>query len=335
MTIIQLHPNIFMKLMKFSEIDKFQFIPPDCQRILNQSRVNELYNNIKIITNDFDKQYNPVGCVTISETTNDSKIHIIDGQHRLATFQRIFQESNMDISFFCQWIKVSDKEENERLFKYINDSLPLSILPEGVKRLPISHVVKIMKDKYPAFFSNTKGKRRPLINSDLVEEHLAKILIILKKDSIHPEEFMSLLDKYNNVLKDKNRHFFTTFGRDVDKFYKKCVDSGGLFVGLITDYSWLYEMFKLQKPKDEEEEEEISLNNHAYRNFIYERDNHNCRVCTKATSREEFHMGHIISKYNGGNNKADNICLLCPSCNMSIGKKNIPDFCKGCNIIWL
>ena len=329
---IQLHPNILMKLMKFSEIDKFQFIPPDCQRILNQTRVDELYNNIKIITNDFEKQYNPVGCVTISETTNDSKIHIIDGQHRLATFHRIFQESKMDISFFCQWIKVQDTEDNEKLFKYINDSLPLSILPEGIKRLPISHVVKIMRDKYPTFFSNTKGKRRPLINSDYVEEHLAKILILLKKDSINPEEFMYLLDKYNTILKEKNRHFFTAFGRDVDKFYKKCVDSGGLFVGLITDYSWLYDMFKIQKPN--EELDEIPLDNHAYRNFIYERDNHCCKVCTKPTSREEFHMGHIVSKHNGGNNQADNICLLCPSCNMSIGKKNVPDFCKSCNIIW-
>lgn len=332
---IQLHPNIFMKLMKFSEIDKFQFIPPDCQRILNQHRVDELYNNIKIITNDFEKQYNPVGCVTISETLDDSKIHIIDGQHRLSTFNRIFLESKMDISFFCQWIKVEDKAENEKLFKHINDSLPLSILPEGVKRLPISQVVKFMRDKYPSFFSNTKGKRRPLINSDCVEEHLAKVLILLKKDSISTEEFMYLLGKHNNVLKDKNRHYFTTYGRDVDKFYKKCVDSGGLFVGLITDYSWIYDMFNIQKPKEEEEKDEISLNNNAYRNVIYERDEHKCKVCKKATTREEFHMGHIISKYNGGSDQSDNICLLCPSCNMSIGKKNIPDFCKSCNINWI
>lgn len=331
---LQLCPQISMRLMKFSEIEKFKFIRPECQRILNQSRVDDLYLSIKDITNNFENQYYPFGCITLSETSNDSKIHILDGQHRLAVFERIFLESKMDVSFFCQWITVKDSIANENLFKHINDSLPLSILPEGIKRLPISCAVKAMKDKYPAFFSNTKSKRRPYINSDFVEEHLAKSMNLLKKDSISPEEFMYQIEKYNYSLKDKNRHFFTAYGRDVDKFYTKCTDLGGLYVGLITDYSWIYNMFKLEKPTEEENESVANLNNNAYRNIIYERDNHKCKVCTKVTTREEFHMGHITSKHNGGTNQADNICLLCPSCNMSIGKKNIPDFCKMYNIQW-
>lgn len=327
---------IAMKVMKYSEIEKFKFIRPDCQRIMNQDRINELYNNIRDVTNNFEKQYYPYGCITLSETTDDSKIHILDGQHRLATFNRIFQESNMDISFFCQLIKVKDVSENESLFKSINNSLPLSILPEGIKRLPISYAIKVMRDRYGSFFSNTKSKRRPYINSDCVEEHLGKVMVLLKKESISSEEYMFVLEKYNSVLKDRNRHFFTPYGRDIDKFHKKCSDLGGLYVGLITDYSWVYDMFQLRKPeeKEEKEEETVSLNNNAYRNMIYERDSHKCCVCGKPTSREEFHMGHIKSKSNGGTNTADNICLLCPSCNMSIGKKDIPDFCRTYNIPW-
>jgi hypothetical protein len=330
---MNLCPVISMKIMKYSEIEKYKFIPPDFQRIMNKDRIDDLYNNIKDVTNNFEKQYYPYGCITLSETTDDSKIHILDGQHRLATFNRIYQESNMDISFFCQLIKVKDAVENENLFKSINNSLPLSILPEGIKRLPISYAVKVMKDKYGTFFSNTRSKRRPFINGDCVEEHLGEVMILLKKETITSDEYMHILEKYNGMLQERNRHFFTPYGRDIDKFHKKCFDMGGLYVGLITDYSWVYNMFGLQKPK-EEEDEMVSLNNNAYRNMIYERDNHKCCVCGKVTSREEFHMGHIKSKSNGGTSKADNICLLCPSCNMSIGRKDIPDFCRVYNIPW-
>lgn len=330
-------PDISMKVMKFSEIEKFKFIRPDCQRVINQSRADELYNNIRETTNNFEKQYYPYGCVTLSETTDNSKIHILDGQHRLSTFNRIYQESKMDISFFCQWIKVKDATENEILFKSINNSLPLSILPEGIKRLPISHAVKVMRDRYGAFFANTKGKRRPFINGDIVEEHLGKVMVLLKREIISSDEFMLVLEKYNSILKDRNRHYFTSYGRDIDKFHKKCTDLGELYVGLITDYSWVYDMFGVRKPeedKGEKEDDSVSLNNNAYRNMIFERDNHRCCVCNKITLREEFHMGHINSKYNGGTSKADNICLLCASCNMSIGKKDIPEFCRVYNIPW-
>jgi hypothetical protein len=257
--------------MKYSEIEKFKFIQPDCQRIMNQDRIDELYNNIKETSKNFEKQYYPFGCITLSETTDDSKIHILDGQHRLATFSRIFQESKMDISFFCQWIKVKDSSENMILFKSINNSLPLSILPEGIKRLPISFAIKVMRDRYGAFFSNTKGKRRPFINGDCVEEHLGQVMVLLKRESISSEDFMNVLDKYNAMLKDRNRHFFTPYGREIDKFHKKCSDLGGLYVGLITDYSWVYDMFQLRKPEEKKEEKEddmVSLNNNAYRNMM-------------------------------------------------------------------
>jgi hypothetical protein len=326
-----------MKIMKFSDIQKYNFITPDCQRIMDQSRINLMFESIRRDTNNFQNQYHPFGCITLSETTSDKNIFVLDGQHRLMVFQKIYDESKMDISFFCQYLIIDNETHNDLLFTKINDSLPLSILPQGVKRLPISSVIFAMKELYPRFFSASKTKRRPFIHSDIIEEHLAQVLKLIGRDTITKDDFIESLTTYNNMIRLRNRHFFTTFGRDVDKFYKKCEDMGGLFVGLITDYSWVYSMFGIDKPNDEDDDNDDNqppLNNVAYRNVIYERDNKKCRLCKRPVAKEEFHMGHIISKHNGGHNKLDNICLLCPSCNTSIGKLDIPYFCNKYNIEW-
>lgn len=323
-----------MKVMKFTELEKFNFIHPDCQRMMSESRLNDMFESIKKETDNFKNQYNPFGCITLSETKHDGKMYVLDGQHRLATFGRVYKESKMDIMFFCQYLIIDDESENDKLFKAINDSLPLSVLPEGMKRMPISKVISEMKKKYDKFFVNSKYKRRPYINGEVVEEHLGVCLKMLGRNTIDKDEFMLMLHNYNEMLSKRNRHFFLTYGRDVDKFYKKCEELGGLFVGLVTDYSWLYGMFGLEKEEEEKEEKEISLSNVAYRNVIYERDDGKCRICKKEVSRDEFHMGHIISKKNGGGTQADNICLLCAGCNVSIGSQNIADFCKKINIQW-
>ena len=324
-----------MKVMKYSDIEKYEFIHPECQRMMSESRLTEMFENIRKETDNFLNQYNPYGCITLSETKGEeeTKVYVLDGQHRLTVFGRIYKESKMDIMFFCQWLLIDKESDNEILFKRINDSLPLSILPEGLKRMPISKVVSDMKSKYGVFFVVGKGKRRPYINGDMVEEHLGECLKMLGRESIERREFMEVLEKYNEMLSKRNRHYFASYGRDVDKFYVKCEEMGGLFVGLITDYSWVYGMFGLEK-KEEEKEEEVSLGNIAYRNVVYERDGHKCRVCKKEVGREEFHMGHVISRKNGGGNDASNIVLLCPSCNLSIGKQNIGDFCKKISIEW-
>jgi hypothetical protein len=43
-------------------------------------------------------------------------------------------------------------------------------------------------------------------------------------------------------------------------------------------------------------------------------------------SQMSFHCGHVISEYNGGDIKVDNLRPICGLCNSSMGTMNMDDF---------
>lgn len=56
-----------------------------------------------------------------------------------------------------------------------------------------------------------------------------------------------------------------------------------------------------------------------------------CFCCKSETiSRANFHCGHVIAHSNGGETTVQNLRPICPSCNMSMGSKNMEDFMRKC-----
>ena len=54
-----------------------------------------------------------------------------------------------------------------------------------------------------------------------------------------------------------------------------------------------------------------------------------CPVCNSVDIlQSEFHGGHIISDKDGGKCTVDNIKPICPTCNISIGSKNMDEYVK-------
>jgi hypothetical protein len=54
---------------------------------------------------------------------------------------------------------------------------------------------------------------------------------------------------------------------------------------------------------------------------------HKCLCCLKATiSNTDFHVGHVVSEFNGGNLNIDNLRPICASCNYSMGTSNLKDY---------
>ena len=54
---------------------------------------------------------------------------------------------------------------------------------------------------------------------------------------------------------------------------------------------------------------------------------HKCLCCLKATiSNTDFHVGHVVSEFNGGNLNIDNLRPICASCNYSMGTTNLKDY---------
>jgi 5-methylcytosine-specific restriction endonuclease McrA len=45
-----------------------------------------------------------------------------------------------------------------------------------------------------------------------------------------------------------------------------------------------------------------------------------------------FECGHVISEFNGGTNKLNNLKPICVSCNSSMGTQNMDEFIKNCGL---
>ena len=53
-----------------------------------------------------------------------------------------------------------------------------------------------------------------------------------------------------------------------------------------------------------------------------------CAVCGQHIKIEFMHVAHVISVANGGSNHFDNLRPCCPTCNLSMGVRNLDDFCR-------
>jgi len=80
--------------------------------------------------------------------------------------------------------------------------------------------------------------------------------------------------------------------------------------------------------KDKKKSIPLSLKRNVWNKYIGEAIGKTLCLCCKLTeiSQLNFSCGHIISEFNGGKIKLDNLKPICCSCNSSIGTKNMNDF---------
>jgi hypothetical protein len=68
---------------------------------------------------------------------------------------------------------------------------------------------------------------------------------------------------------------------------------------------------------------EIDAVSHDTRLFVWHRDGGRCRNCG---ANKDLHFDHIIPRSWGGSSRAENIQLLCSSCNLKKGANLVPPF---------
>ena len=88
--------------------------------------------------------------------------------------------------------------------------------------------------------------------------------------------------------------------------------------------------------KDDASETEVVVKRESIpkcvRNAVWRHQNDNkleakCICCLVETvTIGNFHVGHITSVANGGTTTLDNLTVLCPLCNCSMGKHNVYEF---------
>jgi 5-methylcytosine-specific restriction endonuclease McrA len=53
----------------------------------------------------------------------------------------------------------------------------------------------------------------------------------------------------------------------------------------------------------------------AVRNYVFQRDNHQCQSCGKTHQNSQLQIDHIIPLATGGSNDISNLQTLCSQCN--------------------
>ena len=144
------------------------------------------------------------------------------------------------------------------------------------------------------------------------------------------------------------------------KNYKDNIDNKDekkqTFLGLTTDiFLSIFPKKYINKTKDEEINEiskgvksiniEQKKNNNtithkrkkpiqAIKNIVCERDQYKCKICNRQLDYRDIEMGHIKSYKHGGKETIENLCVLCGTCNKSIGSKDVDEFIKEQGLKW-
>ena len=86
----------------------------------------------------------------------------------------------------------------------------------------------------------------------------------------------------------------------------------------------------IQNDKPKKKTIPLVLKRNVWNKYIGEDIGKTLCFCCKLTdiSQMNFSCGHIISEFNGGEIKSDNLKPICVSCNSSMGTKNMDEFIK-------
>lgn len=349
---ITICPTQYYEASKVSELSKANLQTPECQRLLDENRVEFIYDSLK---QSLKNASEPVvaGCLVICRTNDDqgSCSWLVDGNHRLHAYLRLLKEDGHDQTLMCNYILVEDEEEAERIFDQVNQSTPLPDLPKGVSMANPAAVGNHFQQKYKKIFSPSKVCRKPSLNLDLFIQAIARVFE--QRKDLSAEDVIRMLEGQNTVFQRSSWLLWKRKGMTqtkIEECKRKATEKGELYFGMSGNFEWMNGLFGLEEEVADElvveatsgrqlEEKPrkrptISL---AMRNCVAAKGTKNgelcCYCCKRVIHVNDMDVGHLISHHSGGSSLLPNLVAMCRGCNTSIGKKNVNEYMKEKGII--
>lgn len=307
-------------------------IIPQYQRIIDQERINRIFEKIKIVVERGEEPFLP-GCLIIAKSKN--KKWLLDGNHRYHIYKKLYEECKFDCSIVCNEIDVQTDEEAKNLFKIINNVAPIPDMPEGIDLTSVHTIANHFFDKYPHIFSGSRSRRcfRPHIHRDSFQEKIGQLLSILEeKGSVDHMMIIKKIEEYNDELKTKNWKHFVSSSHDtsisITNHMAKARQKGGFYVGMFSNYKWLFRLFDIHNVTNRFQYVKRKIPKAlriAVWNRYMGRDTRKgfCPICKdREISIEDFHCGHDLAEARGGEMNVDNLFPVCSLCNQSMGTKD-------------
>ena len=304
---IRVSHNTYFYFEYFSDFIKKNPEIPLCNRDYIEERVNEFYENLlkynKEIYNDTIPYIN-----IIHTSLLNNKLYICDGQHRYYAYKKFYE--NQNINFKIPYIvKICNtKDELRNYFKDLNNVFILHDIILDDDKIDLLERIKVyMKNKYPKHISKSANPHFPNINIDQLVHYLL--------NSFKGYNYIDIISKME-LLNNKIKEECYLSNKD---YYDTSMKKNGFFIG-----------FLFIKSECENKRKYIpqTVRNSLWMKSYNDNINGKCYVCNGNITMHTFHAGHKISVKKGGTNNINNLEILCPNCNLSMGCNDLEDFKK-------
>lgn len=313
-TSIKISNNTYFYFEKFSDFSKKNVEIPLCNRDYIDERVNEFYEKIINYNNDFNnkdenKDYSMIPYLNIIHMAFlNKKLYICDGQHRYFAYKKFYENTLIDFKF-PYMVKFCDtKDELRNYFRDLNNVFILHDIILDDDKIDLLERIKVyMKNKYPKHISQSCNPRFPNINIDQLVHYL-----INSFDGHNYTNIVSKMELLNSKLKDECKISNI-------EYYNMAIKKQGFFIGYL---------FVKTECDNKRKNIPQTVRNSLWTKKYNDNINGKCYVCDGNITIHTFHAGHKISVKMGGNNNINNLEILCPCCNLSMGYQDLEEFKK-------
>ena len=331
----------FQRVVEHNLMEKL--IKPPHQGALQDDKVNEMVQEY-LEKPDF---WTHKQIVTIS--VFNGSYYITDGQHRIEASKLLFhnygKSSDQDYLIF-NWHTVDSEQEMRSLYNSINkDSTKneIFVTQEVIVQARAENFLKFFKNNYKDLFPNKVNKTNKRYTIELLRDELLKGGFFNKETHAECGVYSDMNDEsYEQFLLRSSSEYFKAYNYDkyvvedqLDNiFYAdeiKFIKEKQVFMLMRNNFlEWLKD--KSIQPKHEpkilRKSIPISIRNSVWKKEYGDSVTGKCPIttCDKMLTMSDWHCGHVISHYNGGKVKADNLRPICAQCNNDMDAMNWEDY---------
>jgi hypothetical protein len=299
--------NTYFYFETFKEFLKKNPQIPLCNRDYIEERVNEFY--IKLINYNNEVGDGTIPYLNVIHTAFlNNVLYICDGQHRYYALKKFYDETLINFKFPYVMKVCETKDELRNYFKDLNNIFILhEIILEDDKIDLLERIKVYMKNKYSKHISQSSNPRFPNINID----QLVHFLLNSYKGYGYTE-IISKMELLNNKIKEECK-------TSNIEYYNIGIKKQGFFIGYL-----------FIKTENDNKRKKIpqTVRNTLWTKSYNDNINGRCYVCNGDVTIHTFHAGHKMSVKSGGSNNINNLEILCPSCNLSMGAQDLEEFKK-------
>ena len=337
--------------IKFKTLLNEEILKPVEQRLILQTKVNAIIDYQDTFYKTGHNYFNFQGGINIHCCKETKKNYIIDGQHRLAAIEILFDKhkyKNGDVDI--EIIEVDTYKEMKENYAMLNKHTELPEFPDDIDKNIPETVANYFFNTYPKVWKAYARKPpRPYVNMNHFQEALAFLTQKLK-DKLNVEPTVEDLKK---IIKEKNEKMskwpIESYRKNIRKIkkwpeYKEKSDEFGFYLGMYPQtseeytYGWVKdivnemtgEVLKKQK-KPRKKTIPKGVRDHVWEKYMGKITEAPCFCCRKTHIRlmNGYECGHVESEATGGDMSIENLRPICSSCNKSMGIKNMREYIKN------